>query len=61
MCIAIAHPVELYPLINLLMQRLSGCAVGRMECGIVAIGAASPSDSTVPVRAGETGIYDHLL
>ena len=53
--------MELYTLIQLPAETLSGGAVGGVEGGIVAIGASSPSCRPVPVGACESRIQHYLL
>jgi hypothetical protein len=48
-------------LVHLLAETLSCRAVGRVECGVVAVCAAAAADLSVTVRAGEAGVEDNLL
>ena len=53
--------MELYPFINLAVQRLPGSAVSWVEGGIVPLGASSTPHRPSPDRTGEAGIDHHLL
>ena len=57
----VADLVKLDTLIHLLTERLSGSAVGRMEGGVVTIGAASPSHLAVTVGTGEACVQNDFL
>ena len=57
----ISHAVEFYALVQLQGNGLSAGAVAWMEGCIVTAGAAAASKGSVPVGAGEAGIYDKLL
>ena len=53
--------MEFNTLIHLLVKALACGAVRRVESGIVTVGAPSPADLAVTVRAGEAGIQHYLL
>jgi hypothetical protein len=53
--------MEFNALIHLLVKALACGAVRRMEGGIVTVGAPSPADLAVTVRAGEAGVQHYLL
>lgn len=59
--IAIAHSVEFYPLVYLLMKALPCRTVSRMEGGIVTVCAPADADLSVTIGACKTGIKDQLL
>ena len=59
--IAIAHPMEFYPLVDLLMKALPDSTIPGMEGGVVAVCAPAYSNLSVSVGTGKTGIQDQLL
>ena len=59
--IPVSDTMEFNTLVHLPAQCLPGDAVTRMKCSIVTIGAASRTDSTVPVRASKACIEDYFL
>ena len=59
--IAIAHPMEFYSLVDLLMKALPCRTIPGMEGGIVTVCASAYSDLSVAVGACKAGVEDQLL
>ena len=49
------------PLVDLLDDTFGGDAIGRIECGVVAIDTATCSLSAIPIGAGEPRMNAQLL
>ena len=61
LCCTVADLVEFDTLVHLLVEALTGCAVGWMEGGIVTIGAAASAHLPVTVGAGESSVNHYFL
>ena len=59
--IPVSDLMEFYSFVYLGRQGFARGAVCRMECRIVAVGAAACAGRPVPVRTGETGVEDDFL